>query len=160
MNLSAHLTAAEYTKSDTAKRKGIDNSMTAEHTENAKVLAAKVFEPIRLHFAKPIYLSSGYRSKALNTAIGGSLSSQHCSAEAMDLDQDDRGTGVSNKMVFDYIKANLKFTQLIAEFPINGNLSWVHVSYNEKNLKNEILVAKKVNEKTIYIPYKSDKDLM
>ena len=154
MNLSAHLTAAEYIKSDTAKRKGIDNSMTAEHTDNAKVLAAKVFEPIRLHFGKPIYLSSGYRSKALNTAIGGSLSSQHCSAEAMDLDQDDRGTGVTNRMVFDYIKSSVDFDQLIWEFGDASNPDWVHVSYKVKGgNRKQILKAVRNGNATQYIPY-------
>lgn len=154
MNLSAHLSEAEYIKSDTAKRKGIDNSMTPEHTENAKVLAAKVFEPIRLHFAKPIYLSSGYRSKALNTAIGGSLSSQHCSAEAMDLDQDDRGTGVTNRMVFDYIKSSVDFDQLIWEFGDSQNPDWVHVSFKVKGgNRKQILKAVRENGATKYIPY-------
>lgn len=154
MNLSAHLSEAEYIKSDTAKRKGIDNSMTPEHTENAKVLAAKVFEPIRLHFAKPIYLSSGYRSKALNSAIGGSSTSEHCTAEAMDLDQDDRGTGVSNRMVFDYIKDNLVFNQLIWEFGDSQNPDWVHVSYNvDGTNKKQILKAVRENGATKYIPY-------
>jgi hypothetical protein len=68
-------------------------------------------EPIRKHFGKPIFLSSGYRSKALNSAVPGSSStSQHCSGEALDLDQDDRNTGITNKMVFDYIKNNLGMT--------------------------------------------------
>lgn len=154
MMLSAHLSVAEYIKSDTAKRKGIDNSMTPEHTENAKVLAEKVFEPIRLHFGKPIYLSSGYRSKALNSAIGGSLSSQHCSAEAMDLDQDDRGTGVTNRMVFDYIKNNLDFDQLIWEFGDSQNPDWVHVSFKVKGgNRKQILKAVRENGATKYIPY-------
>jgi hypothetical protein len=151
MKLSAHLTGAEYTKSDTAKRKGIDNSMTEEHIVNAKILAEKVFEPIRMHFDKPIFLSSGYRSKALNTAIGGSLSSQHCSAEAMDLDQDDRGTGVTNRMVFEYIKGNLDFDQLIWEFGDSQNPDWVHVSYKAKGAnRKEILTAYREGNQTKY----------
>lgn len=154
MNLSEHLSVAEYIKSDTAKRKGIDNSMTAAHTENAKILAAKVFEPIRMHFNKPIYLSSGYRSKALNSAIGGSATSQHCSAEAMDLDQDDRGTGVTNRMVFDYIKGNLDFDQLIWEFGDSQNPDWVHVSFKASGTqRKQILKAVRENGATKYIPY-------
>jgi hypothetical protein len=154
MQLSSHLSVAEYIKSDTAKRKGIDNSMTPQHTENAKVLAEKIFEPIRLHFAKPIYLSSGYRSKSLNSAVNGSLTSEHCSAEAMDLDQDDRGTGITNKMVFDYIKNNLVFNQLIWEFGDSSNPDWVHVSYNvDGTNKKQILKAVRENGVTKYIPY-------
>jgi hypothetical protein len=160
MQLSEHLSVAEYIKSDTAKRKGISNSMTAAHTENAKVLAAKVFEPIRLHFGKAIFVSSGYRSEALNSAIGGSSSSQHCSAEAIDLDQDDRGTGVTNRMVFDYIKDHLDFDQLIAEYPEGGNPAWVHVSYKAKGgQRKQILVCKRVDSQTKYTPYNNPSDL-
>lgn len=154
MMLSAHLSVAEYIQSDTAKRKGIDNSMTPEHTENAKVLAEKVFEPIRIHFGKPIYRSSGYRSKALNSAIGGSATSEHCTAEAIDLDQDGRGTGVTNRMVFEFIKDNLIFNQLIWEFGDSENPDWVHVSYkvNGTNRK-QILKAVREGGATKYIPY-------
>jgi hypothetical protein len=154
MQLSEHLSVAEYIKSDTAKRKGISNSMTAAHTENAKVLAAKVFEPIRLHFGKPIFVSSGYRSEALNSAIGGSFSSLHCSAEAIDLDQDDRGTGVTNRMVFDYIKANIQFDQLIWEFGDDQNPDWVHVSYKVSGTqRKQILRAYREGSATKYKPY-------
>jgi hypothetical protein len=154
MQLSEHLSVAEYIKSDTAKRKGISNSMTAAHTENAKVLAAKIFEPIRVHFGKPIYVSSGYRSQALNSAIGGSSSSQHCSAEAIDLDQDDRGTGVTNRMVFDYIKDNLDFDQLIFELGDEQNPDWVHVSYKVSGTqRKQILRAYREGGATKYKPY-------
>jgi hypothetical protein len=154
MKLSEHLSVGEYIKSDTAKRKGITNAMTAAHTENAKVLAAKIFEPIRVHFGKPIFLSSGYRSEALNSAIGGSSTSQHCSAEAMDLDQDDRGTGVTNRMVFDYIKGNLNFDQLIWEFGDDTNPDWVHVSYKVNgNQRKQILKAVKSGNTTRYVPF-------
>ena len=86
MKLSAHVSLAEFCHSDTAKRRGIDNTIKDPvHLASAKLLCEKVFEPIRLHFKVPIHISSGYRSKALNTAIGGSLSSQHCQGEAIDI---------------------------------------------------------------------------
>ena len=158
MKLSEHLNLSEVTRSESAKRNGISNMPTAEHIENFKVLAEKVFQPIREHFRCPIIISSGYRSKELNAVIKGSSStSDHCFGRAIDIDMD--GTSISNNEVFDFIRKNLKFKQLIAEFPVNGKLSWVHVSYDANNLKNEILVAKKVNGKTVYIPYKTDKDL-
>jgi hypothetical protein len=153
MQLSAHLSVAEYIKSDTAKRKQISNEMTPAHLENAKILAAKIFEPIRVHFGKPIYLSSGYRSEALNTAVGGSLTSHHCMAFAMDLDQDGRGTGVTNRMVFDFIKANLNFDQLIWEFGNDQNPDWVHVSYVGAGNRKQVLKAVKSGKSTKYIPY-------
>jgi hypothetical protein len=161
MQLSKHLSLAEVTRSDSAKRNGISNQPTPEHLENFKKLAEHIFEPIREHFKVPIHISSGYRSKELNAAIGGSLTSQHCSGEAIDIDMDGSADGVTNKMVFDYIKANLNFDQLIAEFPKNGNPEWVHVSYESTGKqRKQVLVAKKVSGKTVYSPYKSDKDLV
>jgi hypothetical protein len=155
MKLSKHLSLAEITRSDTAKRLGISNEPTTEHLENFKLLAEKVFDPIIEHFKVPIYISSGYRSKALNTAIKGSLSSQHCSGEAIDIDMDGSANGVTNTMVFDFIKDNLDFDQMIWEFGSSSKPDWVHVSYkaNGKQRK-QILKALKVNGKTSYVPYK------
>lgn len=155
MKLSKHLSLAEVTRSETAKRLGISNEPTAEHLENFKLLAENVFEPIREHFKVPIHISSGYRSKALNTAIKGSLSSQHCTGEAIDIDMDGSGNGVTNTMVFDFIKDNLDFDQMIWEFGNSNKPDWVHVSYkaNGKQRK-QILRAVKSAGKTSYIPYK------
>jgi len=157
MKLSKNLDLSEVTRSESAKRHGINNQPTPEHIENFKLLAEKIFQPIREHFNVPIRISSGYRSKELNAKIGGSASSQHCKGQAIDIDMD--GTLIFNRQIFHFIKDNLKFTQLIAEFPIDGDLSWVHVGYDKNNLKNEILVAKKLYGKTVYIHYKSDADL-
>jgi hypothetical protein len=159
MKISTHLNLAEVTRSDSAKRHGIDNTPTAEHLENFKLLAEKVFEPIRLHFKTPIFISSGYRSKTLNDFIKGSSSSQHCKGQAIDIDMDGSKGGVTNKMVFDFIKSRLDFDQLIAEFPENSNPAWVHVSYVKTGNRKQILVAKRISGATRYIPYKSDDDL-
>jgi hypothetical protein len=153
MQLSKHLSLAEIMRSETAKRRGINNQPTAEHLENFKLLAEKVFEPIREHFKVPIHISSGYRSKALNTAIKGSLSSQHCSGEAIDIDMD--GTSITNAQIFNYIKDNLSFDQLIWEFGTDKNPDWVHVSYESNGKqRKQMLKALKVNGKTSYVPYK------
>jgi hypothetical protein len=153
MQLSEHLNLAEVTRSETAKRKGISNMPTPEHLENFKNLAINIFEPIRKHFGKPIHISSGYRSKQLNTAIGGSLTSQHCSGEAIDIDMDGSANGITNKQVFDYIKQHLNFDQLIWEFGTSANPDWVHVSYktNGKQRKQN-LKAVKQGGKTSYTP--------
>jgi zinc D-Ala-D-Ala carboxypeptidase len=158
MKLSEHLTLAEIIRSESAKRLGISNQPTSEHLDNMKILAENIFEPIRRHFDSPIYVSSGYRSEALNKAIKGSKTSQHCKGQAMDIDMD--GSDITNNDVFYYIKNNLNFQQLIAEFPVDGKLSWVHVGYDKNNLKNEILIAKKVKGRTIYIPYKGNESLV
>ncbi len=106
MNLSKNLTLFEMTRSETAKRKGIDNTPGAQEIENMKILAEKIFQPIREHFGVPIYISSGYRSKKLNKAIGGSSTSQHCKGEAIDIDMDGH-SHVTNVQIFNYIKDNL-----------------------------------------------------
>jgi hypothetical protein len=153
MQLSKHLSLAEIMRSETAKRMGVSNMPTEEHLENFKLLAEKVFEPIREHFKVPIHISSGYRSKALNTAIKGSLSSQHCSGEAIDIDMD--GTSITNAQIFNYIKDNLSFDQLIWEFGTDKNPDWVHVSYESNGKqRKQMLKALKVNGKTSYAPYK------
>jgi len=153
MQISKHLNLAEVTRSDSAKRKGISNQPTAEHIENFKKLAVNIFEPIREHFKVPILISSGYRSKELNSAIGGSLTSQHCQGEAIDIDMDGSGT-ISNADVFKYIKENLNFDQLIWEFGTKENPDWVHVSFESTGKqRKQILRATKVNGKTNYSAY-------
>jgi len=153
MQLSKNLVLAEVMRSETAKRKGISNMPTPEHIENFKKLAENVFQPIRDHFGVPIYISSGYRSKALNKAVGGSLSSQHCQGEAIDIDMD--GTSITNKQIFDFIKDNLVFDQMIWEFGTDKNPDWVHVSYESTGKqRKQILKAVKIKGKTSYLPYK------
>ena len=155
MQISKHLSLAEVSRSETAKRKGINNTPSGEHLENFKKLAENIFEPIREHFAVPIHISSGYRSKELNAAIGGSLTSQHCSGEAIDIDMDGSASGVSNADVFKYIKDNLEFDQLIWEFGTDKNPDWVHVSYETSGKqRKQILKAVKSGGKTVYQPYK------
>lgn len=158
MKLSKNLDLSEVTRSESAKRHGISNQPTPEHIENFKLLAEKIFEPIREHFNVPIRISSGYRSKDLNAKIGGSKTSDHCFGYAIDIDND--GTSITNNEIFYFIKDNLKWKQLIFEFPVNGKASWIHVSYQASNLKNEILIAKKLYGKTVYIHYKTYEDLI
>ena len=155
MKLSEHLDLSEVTRSDMAKRKGISNMPTPEHIENFKKLAINIFEPIRKHFAVPILISSGYRSKELNTAIGGSITSQHCSGEAIDIDLDGSSSGVTNKMVFDFIKDKLSYDQLIFEFGTKDAPDWVHVSFESTGKqRKQVLRAIKSGGKTVYQPYK------
>ena len=153
MQLSEHFELAEFIISSTAKRAGISNMPTDAHLENIKLLCEKVLEPIRVHFARPIILSSGYRSAALNRAVGGSSSSQHCSGEAADIDMD--GTNITNTQIFNYIKDNLEFDQLIWEFGTDTNPDWVHVSYESNGRqRKQILRAVKKNGSTSYISYR------
>jgi hypothetical protein len=149
MKLSAHFALGEFTRSESAKREGLDNTPTAEHLENLKTLCEKVLEPIRLKYGS-INISSGYRGKMLNHFIGGSVSSDHCVGRAADIDMDDSGTGVTNKEIFEYIKNNLEFDQLINEF----NYSWVHVGYRLGENRKQVLDAVKEKGKTVYRPHR------
>jgi hypothetical protein len=160
MKISPNLTLSEITRSDTAKRQGIDNTPTFEHLENFKLIAEKVFEPIRVHFNVPIFISSGYRSKELNKAMGGASkivngvyvpTSQHCKGQAIDIDMDGINSEVTNKMVFDFIKDNLEFDQLIWEFGTDLNPDWVHVSYAKTGNRKQKLKAVRSGGKTTYI---------
>ena len=150
--LSPNLSLAEVTKSDTAIKNGINNQPTQEHYENLVAIANKVFQPIREHFGKPIMVSSGYRSLALNKKVGGSATSAHCSGEALDLDADTFG-GMTNADIFNFIRQNLDYDQIIWEFGTHKNPDWVHVGYrrNGGNRKQN-LKAVKVAGKTKYLP--------
>jgi hypothetical protein len=150
MKLSDNLLLAEVIKSNTAIKYGIDNSPTEEHLENLKAIAQDVFQPLREHFGKAIYVSSGYRSEALNERIGGSSTSQHCKGEALDLDAQVYG-GLTNAQLFSYIEEWIVFDQLIWEFGSNTEPDWIHVSYKkEGNNRGQKLVAYKKDGKTKY----------
>ena len=151
MNLSKNLTLAEVTKSTTAKRLGIDNTPDEWTTENLRQVALNIFQPLREAFGCPIYVSSGYRSAELNTAIGGSTRSQHVEGRALDLDADVYG-GCTNSQIFNWIKENLEFDQLIWEFGDDDNPDWVHVSYvyDGINRKRCLKACRDNNGKTYY----------
>jgi hypothetical protein len=149
MVISEHLTLAELTRSESAKRSGITNMPTPEHIANLKLLAEHIFEPIRANFRCPILISSGYRSKELNDKIGGSNSSQHSLGQAIDIDMDGTTYDVLNVDVFKYIKDKLPFDQLIWEFGNPLNPAWVHVSYSDRH-RRQILKATKTNGITNY----------
>lgn len=151
MQISKHLSFEECTHSDTADKLGIvNNNPNQSVVENMKLLAEKVFEPIREHFKTPINVSSVYRGLVLNNAIKGSITSQHCSGQAMDIDMGEKGKP-SNFEVFQYIKNNLVFDQLIWEHGTDKNPSWIHVSYsNIKNRKQVLKARKNKLGKTIY----------
>jgi hypothetical protein len=149
MQISKHLTFEECTHSETADKLGIiNNNPNLSVIENMKLLADKVFEPIREHFNEPIHISSMYRGMVLNQAVKGSITSQHCSGQAMDIDNN--GSKVSNAIIFHWIKDNLVFDQLIWEGGTKTKPDWVHVSYTNNINRKQILRATKVNGKMHY----------
>ena len=149
MRISKHISYKEATQSQTAVRKGINNEPDAYQLQNMQVLAEKVFEPLREHFGVPIAINSFFRSQKLNKAIGGATGSQHTQGRAIDID--DTLGGVSNKQMFDWIRENLDYDQLIWEFGNNQNPDWVHISYvSESENRKRVLKASKKNGKTVY----------
>ena len=150
MKLSKNLSLSEITKSNTAIRLGIDNSPSKEDLKRLQLVAEKIFQPLRDHFKRPINVSSGYRGPKLNKAIGGSTNSQHMIGEAMDIDNDVFGKP-SNMEIFNYIRENLPFDQLIFEGGTDKNPAWVHVSYTERYPnRREVLRMQVVNGRTVY----------
>ena len=145
--LSKNFTLAELCKSEVAIRRNIDNTPSENVKNNLHILVANVLQPLRDKFG-PVTINSGYRSPAVNTAVGGSPYSDHCLGMAADIEI----VGVDNKQLAEFIKDNFKFTQLILEFYTDGvpDSGWVHVSYDEKDLKCNVLRAVKENGKTVY----------
>ena len=147
--ISEHISKKEATFSATAKRRGIENTPGEYELQNMELIAEKVFEPLRKHVNGPIKINSFYRSEELNQAIGGSSRSQHCQGRAMDLD--DTYGYMSNADMYNYIKDNLDFDQMIWEFGTEENPDWVHVSYVDADSnRKRCLQAYKEDGKTKY----------
>ena len=125
--ISKHISYKEGIHSITAIRKGIDNEPNEEQLANMKLVAEKVFEPLRIFINGPIKVNSFFRSPDLNKAIGGSTKSQHCNGQAIDID--DTYGKATNADMYWWIKENLDFDQMIWEFGNNDNPDWVHISY-------------------------------
>lgn len=156
-NISKHITYKEATQSYVAIRYGIDNDPEEHQLRNMIMLAEMVFEPLRAFFNRPIGITSFYRSSALNSKLKGSRTSQHMAnnGAAIDLDGDIYG-GVTNKELFDYIRLNLNFDQLISEFPDReSNPAWVHVSYKQFGNRRQVLEAHSINGRILYTQYTS-----
>lgn len=150
MKLSPNFSLNEMTQSETALRKGISNEPTQEIISSLQTLVVNVLQPVRDHYGKGVKVSSGYRSPEVNAAVGGSKVSDHCKGMAADIEI----PGLPNIELAQYIKDNLKFTQVILEFYTPGVLDsgWVHVSYDPSNLKKQVLTAVKQDGKTVYLP--------
>jgi hypothetical protein len=148
--LTKNFSLAELTKSETALRHDMDNTPGPVEIANLTELAGKVLQPIRDHFAKGVKVNSGFRHPDVNAKVGGSKTSDHCKGQAADIEI----PGVANAELAEWVKDNLEFTQLILEFYTPGipDSGWVHVSYDPKNLKKQVMTATKQNGKTVYLP--------
>lgn len=150
MKLTNNFTLEELTKSEIALRHNLDNTPTDDIVANLRILAEKVLQPVREHYAKGVKVNSGYRAPEVNAAVGGSKTSDHCKGMAADIEI----PGLPNAELAQWIEANLKFTQVILEFYTPGvpDSGWVHVSYDPANLKKQSLTAVKREGKTVYLP--------
>ena len=141
MNLTPHFTLGEMTKSQTALRLGLDNNPDPDGVKTLRTLCEQVLEPARRHFDRPVIINSGYRAAAVNKAIGGASSSQHCKARAADIEI----PGVDNLELYQWFTDNCDYDQLILEYytgePDSG---WVHVSYvsHETNRRERLRIDK------------------
>lgn len=148
MKLSRNFSLSEFTKSSSALRLEIDNTPQGEHLEAAKLLFESVVQPVRDEFGLTV-INSGYRCPALNEAIGGAKTSQHCKGEAADIEV----PGTANIVVAKWIQNFLEFDQLILEFYSKNDPSagWVHISYKKEGNRNEALTATKDGGSLVYI---------
>lgn len=128
-----YFTISELTKSNTAKAYHIDNTPDAKSVDNMEILINDCLDRIREMWGRPIYVNSGYRCKELNIKVKGKKTSHHLKGMAADITTHDID---KNKELFEMIKnSDIPFTQLIDE----SDYLWVHISYDKKNLKRQVL---------------------
>lgn len=153
-NISEHISYGEATYSETAYRKSIDNTPSDEILSVMKFTAEMVFEPLRKMVSdkrgvdSPITINSFYRSTAVNVAVGGATLSQHCKGEAIDMSVD--YPDFNKKDLFEMIRNNMDFDQLIYEGGTPENPAWVHCSYSSVHNRKECLRMVKVNGISTY----------
>jgi len=144
--ISKHISYKEATYSNYAKKHKIENTPDDEQIKNMKLLAKEVFEPLREWVGGPIKVNSMYRSDELNSGLNGSINSSHLKGQAMDI----TSMGLkSNLEMFNYIKDNLDFDQLIWEYG-KRNPVWLHVSFNSVKNRKQVLVIKEVGQYKYY----------
>jgi zinc D-Ala-D-Ala carboxypeptidase len=139
MQISKHISYKEATYSATAARLKIDNTPSAEVLANMKLVAEKCFEPLREWYGKPIKINSFYRSPALNKAVKGAKNSDHVKGMAIDIDA---GSNSENLKLFNWLKENAEFKQLIHEYGDKNGPEWLHISYDTNDLRTQLLYIK------------------
>lgn len=151
MMISEHVSLEELTKSQTGERLGIDNTPSEVEQAALKAVCENIVEKVRAHFGKPVHINSGYRGPALNKAVGGAASSQHCKGEAVDMEI----AGLANGDLAKWVRDNLDFDQLILECYKPGvpSSGWVHCSYKAGGgNRKDVLTAAMVDGKMTYTP--------
>ena len=148
--ISKHISYKEATYSQTGVRRNLDNTPDEKQIKCMEEVAENIFEPLRRWVGGPIKVNSFFRGEPVNTAIGGSRTSQHMKGQGIDID--DTFGHATNAQMYNFIKENLDFDQMVWEFGDDENPNWLHVSYvtHRKNRK-KLTIAKKVNGRTKYI---------
>ncbi len=149
MKISNYITTIDASRSATAKRLGIDNTPDYREIIQIKLLCKNIYDKLCFEFNQVIEFNSFFRSVKLNNAVGGSATSQHCKGQAIDLDDND----VGNAKIFNFIKDNMVFDQLIWEFGNTKEPDWVHVSLKSAGNRNQVLVSYKERGVTKYKSY-------
>lgn len=149
----------EMTRSDTARRHGIDNTPSPDELENIKYTAEQL-EKVRAYLndkhKRPIgiIVTSCYRNEQVNTLVNGSKNSAHCFGLAADCDATGFTSLAFAKEILQMRDSKLiAFDQLILEFPSRGDGAWVHIGFKKdgKGQRNQVLTAVKRGRKTIYL---------
>jgi hypothetical protein len=150
--ISKYISYAEATRSTEAAHKGIKNDPDKEAIENMRRVAVEIFDRVRGFFGVPIKVNSFYRSPVVNNLVGGSATSDHVKGCAIDV-KAIANSGITNKDIFEYVRSNCEYDQLIWEHGNNKQPAWVHFSKRAIGNRMQVLQAKKVNGKTVYVEY-------
>jgi hypothetical protein len=155
MNLSEHLLLSDVNSSEIVKQLNLTNEPTTEHLSNLQLLATQIYEPLYNHFNGEVYVSPSYINPELRSKVGGGEDGyQGFTGELLYFNQEGKNTLVNNKMIFDYIKANLKFDRLVWEFGDNTNPFRVSVSYSASGTqRKESLRCKRSKNGILYRTY-------
>ena len=150
MNLTQNFTLHEMTKSETALRYGMANEPSQTEIDNMRTLCEEVLQKVRDYYGMGVKVNSGFRHPLVNAKVGGSTTSDHCKGFAADIEI----PGIANADLAQWIADNCEFRQLILEFYTPGvpDSGWVHVSYDQNDLKKQVLTATKKDGKTVYLP--------
>ena len=147
-----YFTITELTKSATAMRLGIDNTADASIRANLTALVENVLDPLRVRWGMPIIVTSGYRSTALNKAVGGAASSQHTKGMAADIRTVSDSRADNMRLLRCLLNSGIVFDQVICEYPdAQGRPDWIHVSFNKGGNRKNRLTAVRKNGRTAYV---------
>ena len=152
MQITEHFSFKELTRSETARRLGLQNVPSAAEMANIQYTAEQL-EKIRAYVGRGIVVTSCFRSERVNKAVGGSTTSAHRFGLAADCDAIGlTSLAFAKEIIKMRDEGEIKFDQLILEFPERGDGAWVHIGFRRNSpMRNQIMTATKKNGKTVYL---------